>query len=231
MGTASGRNKSGNERDPHDYYPTPAWSIYRMLEKVSLPTKNSLWFEPASGGGALVNAVHSWCSTQHKDLPKWMTNDIRSDAVADYYKDFSSYDVLSFYQEFDIDVVITNPPFALADRFLEHSLKLHNAQGTPPIIVFLLRMQWMATHGRALMMQQHTPTLAILPDRPNFTTTGNSDMCEYAWHIWNHPDVSYQERVIVLDATDVRERKGKMHLESQGPQQKISTLFGEIEMS
>jgi len=205
MGTASGRNKEGNERDPHDYYPTPPWCIYRALEKIPLNPKG-LWFEPASGNGALVHAVDQWCKDKGKTAPKWMTNDIRHDAVADYYKDFTTISALKFYQDFDIDVFITNPPFALADRFLEHALKLHNAQGQPPIIVMLLRMQWMATHGRADMMQRHTPTLAILPDRPNFTVTGNSDMCEYAWHVWEHPDID--SKVIVLDATEARQRKG-----------------------
>jgi hypothetical protein len=56
------------------------------------------------------------------------------------------------------------------------------------------------------MMQRHTPSLAILPDRPNFTTTGNQDMCEYAWHLWEHPE--YDQRVLILDATDSRLRRG-----------------------
>jgi len=206
MGTASGRNKEGNERDPHDYYPTPPWCVHRLLEKIDL-NANGVWLEPAAGNGALVKATNNWFDTTGKPTPAtWITNEIRQEESADYHRDFTALSTLKLFQEKEIDVFITNPPFALADIFLEHALRLRNASGEPPIIVMLLRLQWMATRGRAALMQQHTPTLAVLPDRPNFTTTGNGDMCEYAWHIWEHP--KHKASTIMLNTTEVRQRRG-----------------------
>ncbi len=204
MSSATTRNNPG--RDPYDYYPTPPWCVHRLLDKIGLPLIGT-WFEPASGDGAIVRAVHSWCKDRNKSPPLWITNDIRQDAQSHYNKDFSLLASLEFFQQSEFTVFLTNPPFSLADRFLEQALRLKGPHGRPPIIGMLLRLQWMETRGRAPLMQRHTPTLAILPDRPNFTVTGNGDMCEYAWHIWNHPD--HEKEVMVLDTTDRRLRAGR----------------------
>jgi predicted RNA methylase len=60
------------------------------------------------------------------------------------------------------DLVIGNPPFSLALEFVQVSLKL------APVVAFLLRLPWLASQGRADFLRQKTPSVYVMPKRPEF---------------------------------------------------------------
>ena len=70
--SATGR---GAERRASDYYPTPAWCIWRLLDALSLPCRCT-WLEPAAGDGAIVRAVNAVVP----DLD-WVAVDIRPECA------------------------------------------------------------------------------------------------------------------------------------------------------
>ena len=46
----------GAVRNEHDFYPTPAWCVHRLLEAVPLPAGR--WLEPCVGDGAKIGRAH-----------------------------------------------------------------------------------------------------------------------------------------------------------------------------
>ena len=67
--SATGRS---SVRKDYDNYPTPAWCVRRLLERVDLP--GGTWLEPAAGDGAIVRAVRA---ARH-DVD-WIAVEIRED--------------------------------------------------------------------------------------------------------------------------------------------------------
>jgi type I restriction-modification system DNA methylase subunit len=98
-----------------DDFPTPPWATRALVEhviasKASLATMTCL--EPACGRGHMAVAL------------------------ADYFKEITSYDVFDYgfgrvadflktkYPDQSFDWVITNPPFRLGEDFIVRSLKI-----------------------------------------------------------------------------------------------------------
>jgi hypothetical protein len=78
-----------------------------------------------------------------------------------------------------VDLIITNPPFSLAQEFINHSLK--HASCT----ILLLRVNFLASIKRYEWWKQIPPTaLHILSKRPSFTGSG-TDATDYAWFVWD----------------------------------------------
>jgi hypothetical protein len=74
-------------------------------------------------------------------------------------------------------VAITNPPFRLAQDFIDACLTCSDT------VVMLLRLNYLASKSRWAFMSQHTPDVYVLPSRPSFTG-GGTDSIEYAWFVW-----------------------------------------------
>ena len=91
-----------------------------------------------------------------------------------------------------------NPPYAAALEFVQHAMRF------APLVVMLLRLNWLASAKRAEWMRGHTPSVFVLPDRPSFVGTGG-DATDYAWLVWglHNPPV-----VAILGSTSAGEREG-----------------------
>jgi hypothetical protein len=74
-------------------------------------------------------------------------------------------------------VAITNPPFRLAQGFIDACLKHADT------VVMLLRLNYLASKARWEFMSARTPDVYVLPNRPSFTG-GGTDSIEYGWFIW-----------------------------------------------
>jgi hypothetical protein len=179
------RNKEGFERATFDYYPTPEWVVHRLLEKISLP--GGVWFEPCAGDGAIVKAVN-----QVRQDVKWDLNEIQPDMckrLSDELPQCSltnlDYRTVS-KRSSTPKVVITNPPFALAMEFIEKSLELD-----PDYVVFLLRLNFLASKARAKFMSS----------RPSFIRTGQGDSVDYAWFVWSKTKQPNQPGKLVIIPT------------------------------
>lgn len=181
----------GGHRSPADFYATPAWCVERLLEAVELP--GGKWLEPAAGDGAIVRAAGrddvSW------DL--WELRDSERPALKRSAPRASVRigDFLAAAREGDLgearyDVAITNPPFRLAQEFIDACL------GCADTVVMLLRLNYLASKARWGFMSTHTPDVYVLPNRPSFTG-GGTDSIEYAWFVWGREPRS-EGRVKVL---------------------------------
>jgi len=196
--SATGRKKHNSkgkaeERDPFDYYPTPNWCIKRFVEKAShrLPVGN--WIEPAAGDGAIIRSITSygkgyekvqWTSVEIQDRFKESLEEV-SDKVC--IGNFASY----LHPGSKADVCITNPPYKLAESMIKH------AQTQAKSVVMLLRINFLASEKRRDWMEQDTPDIYVIPNRPSFRGKG-SDATEYAWFVWDDKSCG---RIFILDST------------------------------
>jgi hypothetical protein len=162
----------GGKRTPADFYPTPAWCIRRIVEAVDLPGGD--WLEPGAGDGAVIRTVN-----QYRDDVNWFALDIVEacctelrtiePAVHVACRDFIEAPVKRRYR-----VALTNPPYFLAEQFLCKCLQVADN------VVFLLRLNFLASAKRSGLMRANTPDVYILPNRPSFSGRG-TDSVEYAW--------------------------------------------------
>jgi len=186
----------------NDFYPTPAWCVQRLLEKWQ-PRPGTL-VEPCVGDGAIVEAVNLHDLAQGWFTWGWFTCDIKSYPGFEpaLLGDFLSIDRDAFGGR-DVSVVITNPPYILAEEFLRKSRTLYPKAD----LVFLLRIGFLCSEERlGFFADFGVPDLYFLPNRPSFGH--GSDSSEYAWFIFP-PIPQKTGEVIVLDSTprDVRHPK------------------------
>ncbi len=162
--------------NPHDFFPTPHGVTKAFIEVANLP--DGYWCEPAVGDGHIVQAVGPRF--------QWDTFDIRHvphPELAAYHR--SPYDFLQ-YGEGEVDriytlgwdVIITNPPFYLAEEFVRHSLK-HATH-----VAMLLRLAFLESRKREAFHRDHPSDVFVLSRRPSFTNNGATDNSAYAWFVW-----------------------------------------------
>ena len=169
----------GGKREAVDNYPTPAWCTRRLLEAAALQYGNA-WplmrygatvLEPAVGDGAIVRAVHEKNATA-----QWLVNDVRGglpgikgpQIVARTSTDFTQWEA----GVIGAQLAITNPPFSLAEEFVQQMLTL------APWVAVLVR-QGFVGHGRAEWMRGNMPDTFELPERPSFASKAKCRDCDY----------------------------------------------------
>lgn len=164
----------GAVRRAMDYYPTPAWCVRRILEAVPLP--RGRWVEPSAGDGSIVREIRAAADfVTALELRAECRGDLeRSGADAVVIDDALAAPWPS------ADVVIANPPYALADAFAARAVE------AAPHALFLLRLNWISARSRVEWLRTHRPDVWILPERPSFDGSGNTDATAYAWLHW-HP--------------------------------------------
>ena len=92
------------------------------------------------------------------------------------------YDNTQNFFEWDgfADLIITNPPYSKAQRFIEH------AKARCSTLILLLRLNFLASIKRHSFWDEYKPdTLFVLSKRPSFDGYG-TDMTEYAWYVWQN---------------------------------------------
>ncbi len=138
----------GAQRVENDFYPTPAWCIDLIAERIQWPRVRSV-YEPAKGAGAILEAVPQDMATDWAEITEG--------------RDYLTQEPLP-----SVDLAWTNPPFALAQEFLARSL----AQART--VVYLLRINFLGSAKRRPFLQSNPPThLYVLSERPSFV-----DVCK-----------------------------------------------------
>jgi hypothetical protein len=80
------------------------------------------------------------------------------------------------------DVIVTNPPFSVAEAFARRALGRLAPGG---VAVLLVRLSFLATAARRAFWADFPPAeLAVIRPRPSFTGDGASDTSEYAFCAW-----------------------------------------------
>lgn len=207
MNKRSKDKKTGGE---FEFCPTARWPVARYLEQSSLPARcfrpGARWLEPHAGKGAIIAAVNSI-------IPGivWTACEIRSEARDDLEKlvgrenvhigDFHSISKRFINEGITFDVVITNPAFSLTSMVRDDALL---------IAAFLAMLVPTSFLGSAERQPKHSVfmpmTQKILPDRPSFTESGETDSRDYCWVEFT-PQCGPVCMTTVLGLTPIEERK------------------------
>lgn len=158
-----------HKRKPADFYPTPPDVTLALLKWLNLNGDELIW-EPACGDGAMSKAMI-------KEGFAVISTDLREDAGFG----IGGSDFLNQQMELDVDWIITNPPFNLAAKFIEHALTI-----TPNVAMLLKATYWNAK-GREALFRKHPPTYILpLTWRPAFLEEerGSSPLMDVMWVVW-----------------------------------------------
>lgn len=176
------------ERTPKDRYWTDAWVTAALLEMYDIPEK--VW-EPAAGRGDMVRVlVDHGHDVIASDIDMSEFDPSLCECSQD---DFLTAKLIPRY----IDAVVTNPPYNLAQKFVEHSLELQI-----PVIAMLLRSEFKHAKRRKHLFGRCSRYLGeiVLTSRPRWDwwfriKPEASPRHNFSWFIWdNIPDSTQLQR-------------------------------------
>jgi hypothetical protein len=185
-------NASAKDRPATDFYATPEAVTHALMRELDLPFHTSIW-EPACGDGRMVNVLHEYSS-----------NVIATDIS-------SGHDFLN--SNIQVDWIITNPPFILSHKFIEHAYEL-GVEG----FAFLLKSQYWHSAKRESLFRSTCPyAFYPLTWRADFLFGAKGggptmDVAWVVWKIWNKSPCIFKPLIrpkgITVAATLVTEMKG-----------------------
>lgn len=157
----------GTQRRDRDAYSTPTWCTEAIVREIVWGTIPVI-YEPCAGDGAICDVLNKL--TDGVVFAADINPDCRMGGGEDFLKN---------NEEVRYDFIITNPPFSLAQEFVDRSLALANC------VVMLLPINFLGSQKRQEWWQTRKPTaFHILSKRPSFTGSG-TDSNEYAWYVWD----------------------------------------------
>ena len=195
--SASGRG----ERVGSDQYPTPAWTVERLLEALPLETEGRQWLEPCSGAGSIIQTVNRILLENDEPRPEWSAIELDEKYLPDLQGIAGPVDAIidDFLKATEgitekvFDLCLSNPPYSLAMEVVERCIRISRQT------VMLLRVGFLESEARADWLRDNTPDIYILPNRPSFVH-GRTDNCAYAWMVWGDEPRS-QGVLRVLEST------------------------------
>lgn len=209
----SAKGKAGSKSVKDDRYYTPAWVVRQCFQYATFGSLESIIdrpqriLDPGAGRGAFVDAArakypNAIITAQDLDpgVGPWPSATISN--CAQNFLEWNTDKAQSF------DLVVGNPPYKLAQKFLEHSLRMSR------YVVFLLRVGFLCSARRYHFLQAHPPlAVYLLPNRPRFIypdgAPRSSDQTEYAIMCWRTmmPRPMAAPRLFWLPVLDRDERK------------------------
>lgn len=178
-------DKEMRERDPHDFYPTPSAlcvAALNLLPKYFTPRRV---LDPGAGAGVWGEVARARWSEAYM-----VGVELRDDATPNAaYDDWQTGDFM-LYGGSGYDLVIGNPPYKYAEKFIRLSNEMLAPGGW---IVFLLRLAFLEGQDRGAGLWREMPpqSVHVLSRRPSFITSGakkgNTDATAYAVYVWRKP--------------------------------------------
>ena len=161
-----GTRNSGYERKERDLYETPEWVTKALIPHI--PQSVFRVWEPACGSGKMVRVL------------------------AEYFDQVTGTDIHETCHDYlqtkplRVDAIITNPPFHLADKFIEKALS------EAPFVAMLLRSDFDSAKSRQHLFRNNErfrKKVVLLKRIAWFVdeTTGKpkaSPSTNHAWYIW-----------------------------------------------
>lgn len=172
-----------NERVAFDYYATNPKAVDMLLEQYQFYGKKML--EPCVGGGHIANAVRKFCWYEDVEVTG-------VDLVDRGYPNTIVTDFLTWNNGDRFDFIISNPPYSLAQEFIEHGLDLLKEDGQ---MAMFLKIQFLEGAKRKLFFEDNPPKyIYVFRNRMATWNNGQSidpstgkkwatTMC-HAWFIW-----------------------------------------------
>lgn len=167
-------------RDPLDYYRTDPAEVADWLRIWRPDPKRRIRtiLEPAAGDGAFLGPLRS-----QFPRAKITARDIQP--RDDGRHGIESADFFLPAGDDRYDLIISNPPYAAAEEFVQYALARANVYA-----VMLLRLGFIASMKRAALYKRAFPDLYVVARRPSFragTDDGRgwgTDNSDYAWFVW-----------------------------------------------
>lgn len=215
----SSTNRS-NARDEHiaDYYVTPISDIELFLKSfqkvVPLNWNNSIIVDPTSGGNPKTDkdAYHPMSyPTAIKNIYgdcEIHTYDLREDSFAE-----NKCDYLKEKLPYKPNIIITNPPFAIATDIIEKALQDVDDDG---YVIMLLRLNFFGSQSREWFFKKYMPEWAFVhhirigftdkKDKDGYTIfdkdgvpkRGSTDSIEYMHAVWHKSNLKPEYTKLVL---------------------------------
>ena len=171
---------SGYERKANDLYETPEWVTEALIPHV--PDRIQKVWEPACGSGKMVEPLLSRCDVFGSDLA--------------FGRDF----LLTVVEE-SAGAIITNPPYDLAQEFIDRALQM--MEPVRGLVAMLLRTDFdhakSRTHlfrdcpafAKKLVLMKRIAWFVEADGKPKASPSFN-----HAWYIWDWqhegpPTISY----------------------------------------
>ncbi|MCF6205320.1 MAG: hypothetical protein L3J47_00305 [Sulfurovum sp.] len=184
----------GSKREDFDKYFTPEWLVGELpgiLTNLEIAASARV-LEPCVGGGAIYRGlINTFNGINCADIEP--------------EDDFpcAKQDFLDFYPRDLYDLVVSNPPFNIAQKIIERAIDITRESGH---VVMLLRINFFGGQKRSAWLSGNMPIECyVTPRRPKFKN-GKSDSTEYAWFVWEvgkHPDFT---KTFLLDTRTARYR-------------------------
>ena len=158
---------SGYERKERDLYETPAWVTQALMPHV--PSRIETVWEPAKGGGKMWVAL-----SDARKFREVYGTDIDC-----------GYDFL-LQSKSEQQAIITNPPYADADKFCWHALELTCEQRG--FVAMLLRTDFDHAKSRGGLFNSHNAfakKLVLTKRIKWFEDSKGQPSFNHAWFIWD----------------------------------------------
>jgi predicted RNA methylase len=172
----------GGQREASDYYKTPVDEVKRFLTEARKDfdmlrdlSKLSI-LDPCAGGDVMASMSYpeALYSLGAKTIE---TVDIREDSKADIKADYLN---TRFTRRFDL--ILTNPPFALAQQVIEKVLLDDAKPGG--LVIMLLRLNYFGSSVRFNFWQRFMPVRVYVHHKRISFTGGTTDSIEYMHAVW-----------------------------------------------
>lgn len=172
-------------REEDDYYATPPEAVDKLFESEYFTPPNVVW-ECACGGGHMAEAlkahgVQTYCT------------DLRDRGYGTGGVDFLKSDLI-----YNVDTILTNPPYKYATDFVLHALDILPDNGR---VVMLLKLQFLDGKDRLKRLYTHYPPWGVFVHSSRVRCAVNADFANahgnavcYSWFEWRkgfqgHPKV------------------------------------------
>ena len=162
--TAQSISGFSKTREPMDNYPTPDIATLSLL---ALEDFSGVVWEPACGSGNIA-----------RHFPGCIASDIRNDNI------FGEVGVDFLNETRAVNHIVTNPPYRLAQQFVEHALKCVDGK-----VAMLCKLAFLEGKARYSLFKQHpVKTVYVFSKRLPLTKEGDtrkqSSMIPFAWFVW-----------------------------------------------
>lgn len=165
-------------KDALEFYETPADATRAILPHLP---RASCVLDPCAGRGAILK---EFCRSHRIAIEINDEHRVSLEGGLCENEDVVICDAFDRYCDrfwADADLVIANPPFSLAQAFVEHALAKCSPGTT---LAFLLRLAFLEGKGRAQLHREHPSDVFVFSKRPSFSVDGKTDSAAYAWFVW-----------------------------------------------
>lgn len=174
-----------NGRVENDYYATNPEAVKMLLGQYKFNGTKML--EPCVGAGHIANAVKSFVGYENIDITG-------VDIVNYDYNNTIISDFLAWNSGTKFDFIISNPPYSMAQEFIEHGFELLKDNGQ---MAMFLKIQFLEGAKRKLFFNKYPPRYIYVfrnrmpvwnngqPKDPKTGKKWATTMC-HAWFVWEN---------------------------------------------